>query len=113
MFKKINYKIAKIVTTKFQTMGMFYLFCIYGLLPLLKIFTPYMTQFLYWSNFIQLISLPLLAVGQMILNTSSEQRLQETHDTVMEELTVAKEEREDLQVLMEQVKTLLKEHVEE
>ena len=113
MFKKINYKIAKIVTTKFQTMGMFYLFCIYGLSPLLKIFTPYMTQFLYWPNFIQLISLPLLAVGQMILNTSSEQRLQETHDTVMEELTVAKEEREDLQVLMEQVKTLLKEHVEE
>jgi hypothetical protein len=113
MFKKFNYKIAKIVTTKFQTMGMFYLFAIYGLLPLLKIFNPYMTQFLYWSNFIQLISLPLLAVGQMILNTSSEQRLQETHDTVMEELTVAKEEREDLQVLMEQVKTLLKEHVEE
>jgi hypothetical protein len=97
----LNNKIARVITEKFQTMGMFYLFCIYGLLPMLKMFSPYMTQFLYWSNFIQLISLPLLAVGQMILNKAGESRTQETHDAVMEELALAQEERADLLLLLE------------
>jgi hypothetical protein len=100
--KKFNEWIALKMTLGVSTMWAFYLFCIYGLVP--KIF-PHVNQdtILYYSNYIQLIFLPLLAVGNAVMARATEKRDLETHDTVMksneammEELQLAKEERQEL-----------------
>lgn len=82
--KKTNDKLATFITTVFSTMWAFYAFILFGLTPL---FWPqYQDNILYWGNFLQLIALPALAVGGVILNRGTERRDQETHDAVMEEL---------------------------
>lgn len=106
--KDINNKIAEKMTNGFQSMACFWIFCVYGLLPLVKVLNPYMNQFLYWSNYIQLISLPLLAVGQMILDKASEQRVNEMYDMIKEEFDIAKDERDELNSILSDVKTLVK-----
>lgn len=65
-------------------MWAFYLFFLYGLVPL--IWPQYTDKILYWSNFLQLIALPALAVGAAVLAERTVQRDQETHDAVMKEL---------------------------
>ena len=87
--KQVNNWVAKKLTLSFGTMWMCYVFMIYGLLPVLRMFSPYMAQMLYWSNWVQLWSLPLLLVGVKVVNAGAEeraeQREQETHDKVMAE----------------------------
>lgn len=76
------------ITKVFGTMWAFYVALIYGLSPIL--FPSCIEKILYWSNFIQLIALPVLAVGTNILGKSSERRAKQTHDAVMEELKILK-----------------------
>lgn len=93
MLRKINNlneKFAEWFTLRFGTMWTFYAFMLYGLLPLIKAISPYMDKLLYWSNWVQLWSLPLLMVGTNILGRKSEVRSQETHDAVMSELAELK-----------------------
>lgn len=92
--KKFNEWIAVKGTLIFGSMWTTYLFFCYGFLPIM--FPKYMDKFLYWSNTVQLWSLPLLMVGQVVLGRAAEKRNDETHAAVMEELQIAKEERQEL-----------------
>ena len=107
MIRKINDFLAEKATLVFGTMWMFYAFFIYGLLPLIPTLAPYQNQIFYWSGWVQLWALPLLMVGQNVLGRAGEKRDQETHDAVMqelafvkEELALAKDEREELKMLL-------------
>lgn len=101
MFKKVSKKINNLneliaikITNLFGSMWTAYIFIIYGLSPLL--FPSHLNEILYWSNFIQLWALPLIMTGQNILGRSTEQRIKETHDIVMTELNLLKEENKNI-----------------
>jgi hypothetical protein len=81
---RFNETVARRSTLAFGTMWMFYLFVVYGLLPL--VFPNATVTLLYWSNVVQMVALPLIMVGTNILGRDSERRALETHDAVMEEL---------------------------
>lgn len=93
--KKLNKWLGVKITIAFSTMWAFYMFVAYGLIPL--IWPQYQDKILYWSNFLQLIALPALAVGAAVLSEKAEQREQETHDAVMNELSEIKSMHEELQ----------------
>lgn len=67
ILKALNRWIIVKVSHAFSTNACVWIFVIYGLLPLLRIFRPYQDTFLYWSNYVQLVALPLLAVGQKLM----------------------------------------------
>ena len=90
-------------TLVFGSMWMTYLFFVYGLAPL--VFPGHMDKMLYWSNTVQLWSLPLLMVGTNLLGRISETRLLETHDAVMSELQALKDEHKALREIHEILKT--------
>ena len=71
-------------------MVMFYILALYGFMG--AIFVLQQPTLLYWSNFIQLIALPLLLVGTNLLGRGIEKRDKETHDTVIKEFRIIKEE---------------------
>lgn len=86
----VNEGIAKRATLIFGSMWAFYVFACYGLLPLA--FPKSINTLLYWSNVVQLVALPLLAVGANVIGRAAETRAQETHDAVLEELAMLREE---------------------
>jgi hypothetical protein len=59
-----NMRLAAWGTAKFGSMPAFYLFVIYGALG--AVFTAEQVTLLYWSNWVQLWSLPLIAVGTAV-----------------------------------------------
>lgn len=67
-------------TVVFSSMWAFYAFVAYGLLPLF--FPKYQNDLLYWSNCVQLVALPLLAVGQRVLSSKHDD-LHDKVDTLM------------------------------
>ena len=71
---RVNEWIALHITVLFGSMWATYLFFFYGFLPLF--FPNQEVNLLYWSNTVQLWSLPLLMVGTNLLNRSSEQQAQ-------------------------------------
>lgn len=87
--KRFNEVVATKATLVFGTMWITYVLFLYGFLPVL--FPGAMSVFLYWSNTIQLWSLPLLMVGTNILGRTADSRAQETHDIVMQELVIVKQ----------------------
>lgn len=92
--KKFNEWIAVRATLLFGSMWTTYLFFCYGFIPLLV--PAWMDKLLYWSNTVQLWSLPLLMVGQNILSRSAEQRAQQDHEAIMEELAEIKAMHQEL-----------------
>jgi hypothetical protein len=86
-----NERLAVRATWAFGTMWAFYVFTAYGLLPLL--FPGAINTLLYWSNVVQLVALPLLAVGQSVLGRAAERQAKETHDAVLEELALLRAAR--------------------
>jgi hypothetical protein len=74
----INERLARRGTVVFGSMWMFYAFVIYGALG--AIFVAQQATLLYWSNWIQLWSLPLLMVGGLVLGKASDKRAQDTYD---------------------------------
>lgn len=98
MFKRFNEWLASKGTAAFNTMWMFYAFAIYGALG--AVFPTKQGPLLYWSNWIQLVSLPLLGVGVWLTGRTAEKRAQETHDAVMEELLLARAERVEIAQLL-------------
>lgn len=90
---KINDIIAMNVTVVFGTMWTTYLFFLYGLLPVF--FPQHMDKLLYWSNTVQLWSLPLLMVGTNLLGRDAERRNQEMYDMIKEQLEEMKEFAKD------------------
>ena len=76
---RINEKLAVWLTQAFGTMWICYVFMIYGLLPAFAAFHPHQESFLYWSNWVQLWSLPLILVGTNILGREAEKRSKLDH----------------------------------
>lgn len=74
----LNDRVARRATLVFGTMLCTYGFVVYGALGAL--FTKEQATLLYWSNWIQLWSLPLLMVGQVVLGRASERRNQQAFD---------------------------------
>jgi hypothetical protein len=105
--RKLNDFLAEKATLIFGTMWMFYAFFIYGLLPLIPGLAPYQNQIFYWSGWVQLWALPLLMVGQNVMGRTAELRAQETHDAVMDELAMVKEELVNAREEREELKMLL------
>jgi hypothetical protein len=77
---QINEALALYLTKAFGTMWICYAFMVYGVLPAFAIFHPYQESFLYWSNWVQLWSLPLILVGTNILGRDAERRSQLDHE---------------------------------
>ena len=77
---RINEAIAVWLTRAFGTMWICYAFMIYGLLPAFALFHPRQEAFLYWSNWVQLWSLPLILVGTNILGRDAEARSRLDHE---------------------------------
>lgn len=76
----INETLAVWLTRAFGTMWICYAFMVYGLLPAFALFQPHQEAFLYWSNWVQLWSLPLILVGTNILGRDAEARSRLDHD---------------------------------
>jgi hypothetical protein len=74
----VNMRLAAWGTRKFGSMPAFYLFVIYGALG--AIFVKYQATLLYWSNWIQLWSLPLLMVGGIVLGMAHDRMAQQQFD---------------------------------
>ena len=69
---KINNFIAVRLTLFVGSIVAFYIFCILGLIPL---FYPHQEELvLYWSNYLQLVFLPVITVGATILGRKAEKR---------------------------------------
>lgn len=87
-FTVLNEVLASKATIAFSSMYAFYVFVLYGLLPLA--FPQDQNNLLYWSNVVQLVALPLLAVGQRVISAKHDamsvkqdqqgQRIEDLHD---------------------------------
>jgi hypothetical protein len=76
----VNETLARRGTLAFGSMWCFYLFVVYGLLPL--VFPHAQITLLYWSNVIQMAALPLLMVGAVVLGRAGDERnKQQFNDT--------------------------------
>jgi hypothetical protein len=75
-----NMRLAAWGTQKFGSMPAFYLFVIYGALG--AVFTAEQVTLLYWSNWVQLWSLPLLAVGSAVLGIALNKMMKRQFDDV-------------------------------
>jgi hypothetical protein len=102
----VNERIAVMSTLIFGSMWTFYLFFLYGFLPLLPKLAPYQDRFLYWGSWIQLWALPLLMVGGIVLNRASERRAAEDHETLMAELAEIKTIHAELLETMQAIKRI-------
>jgi len=72
-FDTFNMAVALRVTRVFGSVWTFYLFALYGLLPLAAIFSRYYDRFLYWSSWVQLWALPVIMVGTNLISRQQEQ----------------------------------------
>jgi hypothetical protein len=89
LISRINSILATRITMIVGSIWAFYAFVIFGLTP---VFWPsYETEILYWSNFLQLIFLPAITVGTVILNRDSEARAAEDHATIRREFDLLQE----------------------
>lgn len=99
--KDYNNKIALYGTKVFGNMWAFYIFFIWGLLGML----PFIPQsfknlvLLISSAWIQLWALPLLAVGNSVLNKASDKRSQEQYKLIKEDFKLQSKELEKIESL--------------
>ncbi|MEZ0066665.1 hypothetical protein ABIA32_002677 [Streptacidiphilus sp. MAP12-20] len=109
---RFNEWLAVKATNVFGSMGMTYLFFGYGFVPALV--PSLMVTLLYWSNTIQLWSLPLLLVGTNAAARGINALIRETHDTVMKQLTTQQEmtatQTETLGLVREEMQLLRETH---
>ncbi|WCK54591.1 hypothetical protein PP175_00490 [Aneurinibacillus sp. Ricciae_BoGa-3] len=101
MIKRFNEFVAKHATLALGTMWAFYVFLLYSLLPL--VFPKQMDKLMYWSNVIQLVTLPLLAVGTALLGKKSEERAKQDHKAIMEQFETIKKMYQEMQEIREMV----------
>jgi hypothetical protein len=95
---EFNERLAVRATRAFGSMWTTYALFAYGFLPVLL--PGAMAALLYWSNTVQLWSLPLLMVGQAVLGRAAERQARETHDAVMEELGLLRQAHGELAQLV-------------
>jgi hypothetical protein len=86
---KINDILAMRITMLVGSIWAFYAFVIFGLTPML--WPNYETEILYWSNFLQLVFLPVITADTAIMNRDSERRAKEDHHTIRKEFELLQE----------------------
>jgi hypothetical protein len=101
IFSQINDVLATKVTLIVGTMWAFYAFVIFGLTPLL--WPEREAQILYWSNFLQLIFLPVITVGTAILSRSTETRAAADHATIRKEFFLLQKTHDELRDLLKDI----------
>lgn len=109
---RLNEQIAVIGTKAFSSPWTLYAFFIWGLLGLLPFLPKEFTGLvlLVSSAWIQLFSLPLLAVGNAVLNRESERRAIQDHRMLTLELTELKDMQKDNEEILkklDQIENLL------
>jgi len=97
-FKALNEKIAVVAVLAMSSMACVYLFLFLSLTPLIIPSTQTLIMYIS-SSIIQLVALPLIMLGQAVLNRNAESRTDETHDMVKEELQVLKDEISELRLM--------------
>lgn len=100
--KRFNTWLAVKITQGMATMWCAYAFLLWSLIPLVW---PQAQGVVFYvsGGIIQLVALSLIMVGQNVIGEASERRAIETHDCVMQELILAKEERENMKSLLKDV----------
>ncbi len=78
LLQRFNDRVAVAGTKAFGTMWAFYCFAFLGLVPLVD--PAHETTYLYWSNVIQLVSLPMLMVGTARVGARTRQPTNEAPD---------------------------------
>ncbi|HUU25888.1 MAG TPA: hypothetical protein VMW68_10045 [Methyloceanibacter sp.] len=101
VISKINDVLAMRITMVVGSIWAFYAFVIFGLTPVL--WPEYETQILYWSNFLQLIFLPIITVGTAIMNRDSERRAIEDHQTIRREFDLLQEAHDMLNKSLKEI----------
>lgn len=108
-FDRLNERLAMWGTKAFGNMWAFYIFFVWGILGML----PWLNDsfrnlvLLISSAWIQLWALPLLAVGNSVLNKSSEKRATEDHRLIKSEFDTIKSILESQNVEMATNKEIL------
>ena len=72
---RVNDAIAKRITIAFGSMWAAYVLFLYGLVPIVD--PRHITTYLYWSNVVQLVALPVLMVGAVVLGRAADARAQQ------------------------------------
>lgn len=102
--KASNEKFAAFCTRMFGSMGMFYVFLMWSILPILPAIAPYKDFILYVSSgVIQLAALPLLMVGGIVLNRASEKRAEEDHITLLKEFAETKHLHTEIKKIVHEI----------
>ncbi len=101
VISKINDVLAMRITMVVGSIWAFYAFVIFGLTPVL--WPAYETQILYWSNFLQLIFLPIITVGTAMMNRDSERRAIEDHDTIRREFDLLQDAHDMLNKSLKEI----------
>jgi len=110
--KRFNERLALVGTGAFGTMWAFYIFFIWGILGMLPFLPKSFTGLvlLVSSAWIQLWALPLLAVGNTVMNRSSEKRAKEDHLTLriqLEELKDLHQHNEEIMDKLDKLETMI------
>ena len=95
---KFNDKIAAAITSGIATMWCAYVFAGLALYGLTGVHRNNPFEIVSWvsQTFLQLVLLSIIMVGQRVLSAASDLQAKQMHDTVMEELELAKKERLEL-----------------
>lgn len=93
VFKTLNHwndVVATVATRLFSSMWTFWIFLILVMIPTFIHSTQMVIMFIS-SSVLQLVALPLLAVGQKILNKTANRRDDADHKRILEEFQLLKE----------------------
>jgi hypothetical protein len=101
LVSRLNDVLANRVTVFVGTMWAFYAFVIFGLTPL--VWPEHEEQILYWSNFLQLVFLPVITVGTAIMNRATEARAASDHKKIRKEFKMLKETHAELSHSLQQI----------
>jgi len=101
LVSRINDVLATRITMWVGTIWAFYAFALFGLTP---VFWPnYEEQILYWSNFLQLVFLPIITVGTAIISRGTLEQQAEGHDIIKKEFVLLQETHDHLLAALKQV----------
>lgn len=110
-FKRVNDKFAIGSTLAMSTMWCVYIFVLWSIIP------EFMPQtkdlFTYVAGAVQLIALPLIMVGQKLLNRKSEKRALQDHQTLMKQFQEIKKISETVNEHIEHLEKLTEDNREE
>lgn len=96
--ERFNDRLAVLMTKAMNSVWMFYVFFIVSALPIH--YTDYKEVYHYFVEFISLVFLPIIMVGQRIMGRAGQIRAHEDHLTLQK---MVKETQEELALLREHV----------